>query len=42
MRVDVSPWANPSAFAVFANERVLDKRDSNVNLLDDVGGDTSV
>ena len=42
VRVDVSPWANPSAFAVFANERVLDKRDSNVNLLDDVGGDTSV
>ena len=42
VRVDVSPWANPSAFAVFANERVLDKRDSNVNLLDYVGGDTSV
>lgn len=42
VRVDVSPWANPSAFAVFANERVLDKRDSNVNSLDDVGGDTSV
>jgi hypothetical protein len=42
VRVDVSPWANPSAFAVFANERVLDNRHSNFNLLDDVGGDTSV